>query len=73
MKQGYKKRPRIMLHTRRVVAMFGRAKLMRDHNGRYQLEGGSYHDEASAIEWASMFMPEAVLASPGRRLVDKLY
>ena len=52
MKQGCKKRRRIMLHTRRVVAMFGRAKLMRDQ------------DEAAAIEWASMFMPEAVLARP---------
>ena len=64
MKQGCKNRRRIMLHTRRVVAMFGRAKLMHDQDGRYRLEGGSHHDEAAAIEWASMFMPEAVLARP---------
>ena len=39
---GMQKRPRIMLDTRRVVAMFGRAKLMREQDGRYQLEGGSH-------------------------------
>ena len=64
MKQVCKKRPTIVLHTRRVVAIFGRAKLMRERDGRFQLEGGSHHDEAAAIEWASMFMPEAVLGQP---------
>ena len=61
MSQCRKKRPRIFLNTRRVVALFGKAKLVREWDGRFRLEGGSYHDEASAIEWASMFLPEAVL------------
>ncbi|MDC0316806.1 hypothetical protein OAM03_03620 [Verrucomicrobia bacterium] len=64
MNQSRKKRPRIFLNTRRVVALFGKAKLVRERNGRFRLEGGSYHDEATAIEWASMFLPEAVLDRP---------
>ena len=59
-----KKRPRIFLNTRRVVALFGRAKLMREWDGRFRLEGGSHHDEAAAVEWASMFLPEAVVVRP---------
>ena len=62
MNYSQKKRPRIFLNTRRVVALFGRAKLMREWDGRFLLEGGSNHDEAAAVEWASMFLPEAVLA-----------
>ncbi len=64
MNQSRKKRPRIFLNTRRVVALFGKAKLVRERDGRFRLEGGSYHDEATAIEWASMFLPEVVLERP---------
>ena len=64
MNQSRKKRPRIFFNTRRVVALFGKAKLVREWDGRFRLEGGSYHDEATAIEWASMFLPEAVLDRP---------
>ena len=64
MNQSRTKRPRIFLNTRRVVALFGKAKLVRERDGRFRLEGGSYHDEATAIEWASMFLPEAVLDRP---------
>ena len=64
MNQSRKKRPRIFLNTRRVVALFGKAKLVRERDGRFRLEGGSYHDEATAIEWASMFIPEVVLERP---------
>ena len=64
MNQSRKKRPRIFFNTRRVVALFGKAKLVREWDGRFRLEGGSYHDEATAIEWASMFLPEAVLERP---------
>jgi hypothetical protein len=62
MKPACRKRPRIMLHTRRVVALFGQARLMREADGRYQLEGGNRHDRLAAIEWTSMFLPEAVVA-----------
>ena len=64
MNQSRKKRPIIFLNTRRVVALFGKAKLVRERDGRFRLDGGSYHDEATAIEWASMFLPEAVLDRP---------
>ena len=66
MKATSRKRPRIMLHTRRVVALFGQARLMREANGQFQLEGGNRHDRLAAIEWSSMFLPEAVLAQRGR-------
>jgi len=51
-----------MLHTRRVVALFGQARLMREADGRFQLEGGNRHDRLAAIEWSSLFLPEAVVA-----------
>ena len=34
---------------------------MREWDGRFCLEGGSHHDEAAAVEWASMFLQEAVV------------
>ena len=66
MKSTSRNRPRIMLHTRRVVALFGQARLMREANGQFQLEGGNRHDRLAAIEWSSLFLPEAVLAQRGR-------
>ena len=62
MKPACRERPRIMLHTRRVVALFGQARLMREADGRFALEGGNRHDRLAAIEWTSMFLPEAVVA-----------
>ena len=66
MKATSRKRPRIILHTRRGVALFGQARLMREANGQSQLEGGNRHDRLAAIEWSSLFLPEAVLAQRGR-------
>ena len=62
MKPSCRKRLRIMLHTRRVVALFGQARLMREADGRFALEGGNRHDRLAVIEWTSMFLPEAVVA-----------
>ena len=62
MKPSCRKRLRIMLHTRRVVALFGQARLRREADGRFALEGGNRHDRLAAIEWTSMFLPEAVVA-----------
>ena len=62
MKSACRKRPVIMLHTYRVVALFGQARLIRKADGRFQLEGGNRHDRLAAIEWTSMFLPEAVVA-----------
>ena len=66
MKSVCRKRPVIMLHTRRVVALFGQARLMREPDGRFQLEGGNRHDRLAAVEWTSMFLPEAVVSQRDR-------
>ena len=65
MKPACRKGPVIMLHTRRVVALFGQARLMREPDGRFQLEGGNRHDRLAAVEWTSMFLPEAVVSQRG--------
>jgi len=62
MKPVCRKRPVIMLQTRRVVALFGKARLMREPDGRFQLEGGNRYDRLAAVEWTSMFLPEAVVS-----------
>ena len=66
MKSACRKRPVIMLHTYRVVALFGQARLIRKADGRFQLEGGNRHDRLAAIEWISMFLPEAVVSQRGQ-------
>ena len=66
MKSVCRIRPVIMLHTRRVVALFGQARLMRESDGRFQLEGGNRHDRLAAVEWTSMFLPEAVVSQRGQ-------
>ena len=66
MKSACRKRPVIMLHTCRVVALFGQARLIRKADGRFQLEGGNRHDRLAAIEWTSMFLPEAVVSQRGQ-------
>ena len=45
----------------RVIAMFGRARLVRDWAGRYLLRGGSPADQSEAREWIALFLHEAVL------------
>lgn len=45
------------------VATFGRGKLVKTPTGRYEFRGGSMIDLWEAREWASLFMPEAVVAS----------
>jgi hypothetical protein len=42
-----------------VIAQFGEAVLVR-MDGRIVLRGGSMADRTEALEWLSMFMPEAV-------------
>jgi hypothetical protein len=44
-----------------LVATFGRGRLVRIPDGRYELRGGSTIDLWEAREWASLFMPEAVV------------
>jgi hypothetical protein len=46
---------------RKVVACFGRAKLVRTPDCGYELHGGSDDDHAEAREWVSLFFHEAVI------------
>ena len=50
-----------------VIAYFGDARLVKTLDCKYELRGGSNEDRASAQEWISMFMHEAVLVLPGRK------
>jgi len=49
-----------------VIANFGDAQLVKTLDCKYELRGGSDADRASAQEWISMFMHEAVLGVPAR-------
>jgi len=44
-----------------VIARFGKAALIRQPNGTWQVKGGSAEDRHSAREWISLFMHEAVV------------
>jgi len=44
----------------RIIATFGRAQLLQQQNGRFELCGGTDADRTSAYEWISLFMHEAV-------------
>ena len=46
---------------RKVIASFGRAKLVKTPDCRYELHGGSDEDQAEAREWVSLFFHEAVI------------
>ena len=47
--------------TGEIIAQFGEAVLLRlNGNGRIVLRGGSMADRMEALEWLSMFMPEAM-------------
>jgi hypothetical protein len=45
-----------------VIARFGKAALVQQPNGTWQLKGGTEEDRLSAREWISLFLHEAVLA-----------
>jgi hypothetical protein len=44
-----------------LVATFRRGRLVRTPKGKYELRGGTLTDLLEAREWASIFMPEAVI------------
>ena len=44
----------------RVIAGFGRARLIEKPGGKYDLVGGSEEDRAEALEWISLCMHEVV-------------
>lgn len=43
------------------VAVFGGARLVKNHAGRITLRGGSLDDRRAAREWCSHFLHEAVI------------
>ncbi|MBI3877306.1 MAG: hypothetical protein HY300_15340 [Verrucomicrobia bacterium] len=45
----------------RVVAKFGKARLIELNDGCLELRGGSRADHTAACEWLSLFRNEAVL------------
>lgn len=46
-----------------IVASFGAAELIRHHDGRWELRGGSPGDRAEAREWCSVFQHDATFPS----------
>ncbi len=65
---SYRQRMKLCLltwHTRNegeTLAIFGNARLVKKHDGKTELLGGSHADRAAAREWCSLFMHEAVFA-----------
>ena len=53
--------------TEFLVAQFGRGQLVRTVSGRHEMRGGSLADLLEAREWASLFLPEAVVGAESHR------
>jgi hypothetical protein len=49
--------------SRKIIAIFGAARLVRKLDGRHEFIGGTPADHAAAIEWCSLFAHEAVFTS----------
>ena len=47
-----------------IVAYFGKARLVKRLDCKFELRGGSKEDHSAAKEWISLFMHEAVLVTP---------
>ena len=47
-----------------LVALFGRGRLVQTRSGRYEFRGGTLSELLEAREWASLFMPEAIVRPP---------
>jgi hypothetical protein len=54
-----------------VIAGFGRAKLVRYLNGKYELRGGSREDQMEAQEWISLFCHDVVVSLGSCPLAEK--
>lgn len=51
----------LLLPRERTIAVFGMARLVKNHHGRINLVGGSIADRRAAREWCSHFMHNAVI------------
>jgi hypothetical protein len=49
----------------KVIASFGRARLVKTLDNKYELRGGSREDRLSAYEWISLFMHHVVVREVG--------
>jgi hypothetical protein len=47
--------------TATVIAVFGSGTLVKSANGRMEFRGGTAAEFIEVKEWASMFMPEAII------------
>jgi len=47
-----------------TLASFGNARLVKNHDGKIELLGGSLDDRRAAREWCSLFLHQAVLPPP---------
>jgi hypothetical protein len=50
-----------------LVGKFGKGQLVQTITGRFELRGGTLSDLVEAREWASLFMPEAIVRAPAAR------
>ena len=50
-----------------LVATFGKGRLVQTAGGRYELRGGTLIDLLEAREWASLFIPEAIVRPPAEK------
>ncbi len=45
----------------RVIAYFGRARLLQKFDGRFEVVGGTVSDHTDAKQWVSLFLHEAAV------------
>jgi len=55
--------PRLLTN---VIAVFGAGNLVKEPSGKLELHGGTHADLIEAREWASLFMPEAIVCRSSR-------
>jgi len=53
--------------TSETLAFFGKARLLRRHDGKHELSGGTADERATAREWCLLFAPEVVFADSPKR------
>jgi len=44
-----------------TIAVFGKARLVRTRQGKYELQGGTREDRIEAREWISLFMHQVLV------------
>ena len=57
--------------TERLIASFGRARLVLRFSGGYELQGGTRNDRLEAREWTSLFAHEAAVAVEPAQVAER--